>query len=221
MSMNGARLPARLGHGWLPRTPGTWLAGRHRVARLGRGRPGGAARRRWSTRHRPGPPWRTPCPWPGAWSAPTPGPERGGRGRSPGPVVRPGSAALPAAVTTLQAAARRGLDVAELLARTTSRTANAEAFTAAYRRYVWPTSGLNGVQIAPFQLLASQDTVFSDRDHGWHLALADRLVQAAPTLIRTTKRLPVDTTEPDSVEAGVRWWQDLTAGGGEGMVVKP
>jgi protein phosphatase len=42
-------------------------------------------------------------------------------------------------VTTLQAAARRGLDVAELLARTTSRTANAEAFTAAYRRYVWPT----------------------------------------------------------------------------------
>jgi protein phosphatase len=130
-------------------------------------------------------------------------------------------AALPAAVTTLQAAARRGLDVAELLARTTSRTANAEAFTAAYRRYAWPTSGLNGVQIAPFQLLASQDTVFSDRDHGWHLALADRLVQAAPTLIRTTKRLTVDTTEPDSVEAGVRWWQDLTAAGGEGMVVKP
>ncbi|HEY4991609.1 MAG TPA: hypothetical protein VII33_05935 [Nakamurella sp.] len=40
-------------------------------------------------------------------------------------------------------------------------------------------------------------------------------------MLRTTRRLPVDTTDPDSVAAGVRWWQDLTDTGGEGIVVKP
>jgi hypothetical protein len=32
---------------------------------------------------------------------------------------------------------------------------NAAAFTDAYRRYCWPTDGLTGVHIAPFQLLAT------------------------------------------------------------------
>lgn len=130
-------------------------------------------------------------------------------------------AALPPAVTTLQAAADRGIDVADLLARTRSRASNAEAFTAAYRRYVWPTTGLDGVQLAPFQLLASEGRTWSDHDHDWHLALADRLVAAAPTLMRTTRRLRVDTTDPESTRAGVEWWEELTAAGGEGMVVKP
>lgn len=130
-------------------------------------------------------------------------------------------AALPPAVTTLQAAADRGIDVADLLARTRSRAGNAEAFTAAYRRYVWPTTGLDGVQLAPFQLLASEGRTWSDHDHDWHLALADRLVAAAPTLMRTTRRLRVDTTDPESTRAGVEWWEELTAAGGEGTVVKP
>ena len=130
-------------------------------------------------------------------------------------------AVLPPAVAALQAVAERGVDVAALLARTTSRAANAEAFTAAYRHYVWPTDGLQGVQLAPFQLLASEGRTYSGRDHGWHLALADRLVDADHELLRSTRRLVVDTTDPASVEAGVRWWTDLTAAGGEGMVVKP
>jgi protein phosphatase len=130
-------------------------------------------------------------------------------------------AALPAAVRVLEAAAARGADVGDLLARTASRAVNAQAFTAAYRRYVWPTAGLDGVQLAPFQLLASEGRTWADRDHGWHLGLADRLVEVAPALFRPTRRLPVDTTDDASTAAGVRWWEELTAGGGEGMVVKP
>lgn len=130
-------------------------------------------------------------------------------------------ASLPAAVSVLDAASSRGLDVADLLARTRSRAVNAAAFTAAYRRYVWPTDGLDGVQIAPFQLLATEGRTWTDRDHGWHLGVADRLVEAAPELVRATKRLTVDTTDPDSVASGVDWWRELTEAGGEGMVVKP
>jgi len=129
--------------------------------------------------------------------------------------------ALPAAVDALEQAAAAGLDVEALLDRTRARAANAEAFTAAYRRYCWPTDGLDGVRLAPFQLLASQGATYQDRPHTWHLDVADRLVAAAPELIAPTRRLQVDTTDPDSVASATEWWEALTAAGGEGMVVKP
>ncbi|MGD3109691.1 polynucleotide kinase-phosphatase [Streptomyces sp. YGL11-2] len=40
-------------------------------------------------------------------------------------------------------------------------------------------------------------------------------------LLAPTRRLVVDTEDEASVAAGVAWWLDLTADGGEGMVVKP
>ena len=104
-------------------------------------------------------------------------------------------AALPVALDLLAAAAGRGLDVADLSSRTAIRAANAEAFTAAYRRYCWETDGLDGISVAPFQVLASQGRTYADRDHGWHLALADRLAAAAPDLVRTTRRLDVDAAD--------------------------
>ncbi|MBB2922391.1 polynucleotide kinase-phosphatase [Cellulomonas cellasea] len=131
-------------------------------------------------------------------------------------------AALPAAVASLEAAAARGLPVDALLASTRSRLGNAEQFADAYRRYVWPTDGLDGVRLAPFQALASEAGTFETRDHLWHLGVADALVAADPTGVLTaTRRLVVDTGDPASVAAGVTWWEDLTGDGGEGMVVKP
>ena len=131
-------------------------------------------------------------------------------------------ASLPAAISVLEQAEARGLpDVGARLERTRSRLANAEAFTAAYLRYCWATDGLAGVRVAPFQLLASEGAVYHERPHRWHLGLADRLAAAAPDLISTTRRVEVDTGDPASVAAATRWWEDLTAAGGEGMVVKP
>ena len=130
-------------------------------------------------------------------------------------------AALPVAVTALERAATSGVDVGDLLGRTRSRTANADAFTAAYRRYCWPTEGLTGVRIAPFQVLATEGATYHARPHALHLELADRLVAAAPDLISPTRRRFVDTTDTDAIADATAWWEDLTAGGGEGMVVKP
>ena len=130
-------------------------------------------------------------------------------------------AALPAAVGVLDEAVARGLDLTELLERTAQRETNAEAFSAAYRRYQWPTTGLDGVQVAPFQVLASEGRTWHEVDHGWHLALADRLVEADPRLFRATRRLRVDPDSESDREAGVRWWTELVEAGGEGMVVKP
>ncbi len=130
-------------------------------------------------------------------------------------------ASLPRAIEVLGRASAAGLDVAGLLDRTRARERNAAAFTDAYRRYCWPTDGLAGVRIAPFQLLATEAAAHHERPHAWHLDLADRLAAAAPELVARTRRAAVDTTEPGSVAAGTDWWSELTASGGEGMVVKP
>ncbi len=104
---------------------------------------------------------------------------------------------------------------------------NAERFTAAYRRYCWPTEGLDGVRLAPFQLLASGNdsgssgATYQDRPHALHLELADRLVATDDGLVAPTRRLFVDLQSAASMADGVRWWEELTAAGGEGMVVKP
>jgi protein phosphatase len=131
------------------------------------------------------------------------------------------TAALPAATDALRAAAARGLPVDDLLARTVTRAANAEAFRVTYRQYCWPTDGIDGVRLAPFQLLAAEGHAYHDRDHPWHLGVAARLADADPDLFTTTRSLLVDTTDPGSMAAGVAWWEELTGAGGEGMVVKP
>ncbi|WP_156754774.1 polynucleotide kinase-phosphatase [Actinokineospora pegani] len=130
------------------------------------------------------------------------------------------TASLPAAVSALHAATARGLDVSALLDRTSARSANAFAYRDAYRRYCAPVSGVDDIRIAPFQVLAAEGSTFHTRPHLWHLDTADRLRAADPLFTLTRHRL-VDVTDPASVADGVAWWEELTAAGGEGMVVKP
>ncbi|MGO1055102.1 polynucleotide kinase-phosphatase [Crossiella sp. CA198] len=131
------------------------------------------------------------------------------------------TAALPVAADTLRQAAGRGLDVAELLARTESRLANAAAFDLVHQRYCWPTDGLDGLRLAPFQLLASEGRNHAGTAHAWHLAQADKMISVAPGLFTATRTIAVDAEDPASVAKAVAWWEELTATGGEGMVVKP
>ncbi|MFG2385132.1 polynucleotide kinase-phosphatase [Streptomyces avermitilis] len=131
-------------------------------------------------------------------------------------------AVFPGALTALEGAAARGVDVGELLATQRERAADAAAFTDAYRRYCWATDGLEGVRLAPFQILAVQGRSLAAVPHDEQLALIDRLVEHdASGLLGTTRRLFVDTGDPESVQAGVDWWLEMTGRGGEGMVVKP
>ncbi|MEU7719501.1 polynucleotide kinase-phosphatase [Streptomyces tibetensis] len=131
-------------------------------------------------------------------------------------------AVLPQALAALQGAAARGVDVAGLLSRTGERAADAAAFTEAYRRYCWTTDGLEGVRLAPFQILAVQGRNLAGLPHDEQLALLDRLVEHDGSgLLQTTRRLYVDTADPESVRAGIDWWLEMTGRGGEGMVVKP
>ncbi|MCZ7457424.1 polynucleotide kinase-phosphatase [Streptomyces sp. WMMC940] len=135
-------------------------------------------------------------------------------------------AVLPGATAALEAAVARGIDAGALLARQRERAVDAAAFTDAYRRYCWTTDGLDGVRLAPFQILAAEGRSLAGVPHDEQLDLLDALVEAdgtagGPGLLQRTRRLVVDTGDEASVKAGTDWWLEMTAAGGEGMVVKP
>jgi protein phosphatase len=130
-------------------------------------------------------------------------------------------AGLSSTVTALDVAAARGLDVTQLLERQRQRIEHVDHYVEAYRRYVWPVNGPSDLRLAPFHILAAETGVCIDRDHTWHLEHCDRLVAADPDWFQPTGRRAVDVTDAEDQAAGTAWWDELTATGGEGMVVKP
>ncbi|MCW4465298.1 polynucleotide kinase-phosphatase [Glutamicibacter sp. MNS18] len=129
-----------------------------------------------------------------------------------------GIKATGAAVRVLERAAAQGLDVGGLLERTGTRHGNALAFRESYRRYVGDPGDL---RFASFQVLAAESGSFETREHGWHLGIGQRLVAAGADLFAPTNWLRVQLDDAGSIAAAVQWWEELTAAGGEGMVVKP
>ncbi|MEV6395064.1 polynucleotide kinase-phosphatase [Streptomyces sp. NPDC051907] len=131
-------------------------------------------------------------------------------------------AVLPGATAALASAVARGVEVDGLLAKQRERAADAAAFTEAYRQYCWTTEGLEGVRLAPFQILAVRGRSLAAVPHDEQLAWLDRLVENDPTsMLQVTRRLVVETGDEASVQAGVDWWLEMTGRRGEGMVVKP
>jgi polynucleotide kinase-phosphatase len=127
--------------------------------------------------------------------------------------------ALPALAALLDQAASRGLDVAELAARTGRRLEHALAFRDAYAAYCLPTDGLDGVTLAPFQVLASEGRVAAVTEtHAWHL---EQVALMEGDVITPTRHRFVDLASVEQRAGAAAWWVELTAAGGEGMVVKP
>jgi polynucleotide kinase-phosphatase len=131
------------------------------------------------------------------------------------------SASLADEASVLAVAAARGLEVSEWLGATQQRGQMVGDYIAAYRRYCWPVHGLEDFKLAPFHLLASEGVVHAERPHDWHLNMLARLAEPSVGVIIATAHRVVDLQDPASEAEAVRWWEELTARGGEGMVVKP
>jgi len=127
-------------------------------------------------------------------------------------------ATLTEEVGALAQAAKRGLEVKELLASAAARQQMVNDYVAAYRRYCWSVDSVSDLKLAPFHLLATDGEVHVDKPHDWHMQTLARL---AGGIIVATPFHVIDVTNPESEAKGVEWWEELTAGGGEGMVVKP
>jgi len=129
--------------------------------------------------------------------------------------------ALPPAVAALSAAAGRGVAVDDLLERWQSREALAGLYTESWKRYCWPVGSVADLRLAPFHLLASEGAVHTDKDHTWHMETIAELCRAGTGLLTETRWRRVDLGDPESEGEAVRWWQEMTEAGGEGMVIKP
>lgn len=112
----------------------------------------------------------------------------------------------------------------------------------AHPRYCCPLGSIDDYRIAPFHLLATEGAAHMDKDHVWHMAELHRLADASATaalenadnhttapnaeatcpasIVPTAYRI-VNLADPESVASATVWWSDLTASGGEGIVVKP
>jgi len=130
--------------------------------------------------------------------------------------------ALPEAVATVKRAAERGLDVAPLLERFTTRESLVKRYTEAWRRYCWPVASVTDLRLAPFHVLATEGAVHVDKDHRWHMETICSICAADDTgvLFATTHRV-VDLTDTASETEATAWWEEMTGRGGEGMVIKP
>lgn len=98
---------------------------------------------------------------------------------------------------------------------------NADRFVAAYRQYCWSVTSLDDIKLAPFHVLASEGKVHADRDHIWHMETIASLCDGDPGLLIKTPYRLVDLANEEACAAAAQWWEELTASGGEGMVVKP
>lgn len=90
-----------------------------------------------------------------------------------------------------------------------------------YRRYCWPVRSVGDLKLAPFHLLATEGQVHIGRDHVWHMEKLGELCAAGDGILVKTPYQVVDLADAASVEKAAEWWKELTARGGEGMVVKP
>ncbi len=113
------------------------------------------------------------------------------------------------------------IEAGDLLAEARTRLELVNRYVEAYRRYCWDVRAIDDLRLAPFHLLAAEGRTFFDRDHAWHMETLARLAGAGdPVFVATPFKLVDLSSEPSEREA-TDWWRELTARGGEGMVVKP
>jgi protein phosphatase len=137
------------------------------------------------------------------------------------PVAASSQAGLKAAGEALERALARGVEIEALRTRMADRAARAAAYATAWEPYVWPVGSVDDLRVAPFHLLASEGRIWFDKDHAWHMELADRLAGAGQQIVAATRWRTVMLDDEGACTGAIRWWEDMTERGGEGMVVKP
>lgn len=137
------------------------------------------------------------------------------------PVGVAGRVALGEAHLAMEMAEKRGLELNGLRQRCEERANMLCKYVDAYRRYCWPVNSINDLKLAPFHILATEGTVHSDKEHTWHMETLAELAEANTGLFKATNYKVITVTDPESEAEGIRWWEQMTGSGGEGMVVKP
>ena len=137
------------------------------------------------------------------------------------PVGASARIALGEAIASLETAAERGIEVNPILDDYRLRAEAATEYVKAYQQYCWQVQSIADLKLAPFHLLATEGTVYFDKDHLWHMKMLTELCQHSENdLLFATSYGVVDVTDDTSQTEAIHRWEELTRQGGEGTVIK-
>lgn len=137
------------------------------------------------------------------------------------PVASAAENVLAVAKDLLAAAAQRVADIQSMASDYADRANLVHKYRQAYRQYCWPVNALAGYKLAPFHILAHENNLNMDKDHGWHVGLINELCETNLDFLQLTHYQVVNLENQDECNQAIAWWEAMTASGGEGMVMKP
>ena len=130
--------------------------------------------------------------------------------------------ALKEAVASLETAAERDVDVSGTLDDYRQRTEAVTEYINAYQQYCWQVESVADLKLAPFHILATEGSVYFDKDHLWHMEMLAQLCQNSENdLLFATPYGTIDVADDTSQAEAIHQWEELTSHGGEGIVIKP
>jgi polynucleotide kinase-phosphatase len=115
-------------------------------------------------------------------------------------------------------AEKNGAKIEQWIEETAEQLQHAETFRNSFQQYMWDTNGIEGIQIAPFHILAHSGKTFFEETHLWHMERSKELSTYSSLMIETEYRIIKDEC---SEQAAIAWWEEMTSKGHEGFVVKP
>lgn len=118
----------------------------------------------------------------------------------------------------LREAEQSGRDVAPWIIEMEEKLQNAHIFREAFQKYCWDVNGLDGIKIAPFHTLAHSGQTFFDHSHIWHMEQNRKLATLSSLFMETEYRTVTSEADEEQV---IRWWEEMTEEGHEGIVIKP
>jgi protein phosphatase len=132
-----------------------------------------------------------------------------------------GEVGLQETIAVLEQTALRDTGITGMVDVYRQRLELVQQYRTAYRHYCWPVNSVTDLRLAPFHLLATEGHMYTDKPHTWHMEILARLSSPADPLLMATPYRAVNLDDQQQVEDAIGWWEQLTAQGGEGMVVKP
>jgi protein phosphatase len=140
------------------------------------------------------------------------------------PAACAGLNGLAAALDAIGKAAQtlpESVDLKELFEKFSKRKEALSRYADAYRRYCWDLKSPDDYRVAAFHILATEGKTWNCENHISHMETIAKYMTGSDPVFIATNHLTVDLLNESSEAAAVKWWEELTASGGEGMVVKP
>ena len=95
---------------------------------------------------------------------------------------------------------------------------NAQQFSTVYQNYCWEVQDTSAIQIAPFHILAHSSETYFHKPHTWHMEMNRFFAKNSTIFIETDYKIIHDEASEQEV---IAWWEEMTAAGHEGIVIKP